>query len=90
MPEYLFPPDSEMDASVIDTEVVREVCEVRTSCVRCFNLHHTVTLAVYDLLQKCNVTEADVQHALLSGDPQDQIAIAYNLIIDNKRFYDEG
>ena len=40
--------------------------------------------------QKCNVTEVDVQHALLSGDPQDQIAIAYNLIIDNKRFYDEG
>ena len=29
IPDYLFPPDSEMDASVIDTEVVREVCEVR-------------------------------------------------------------
>ena len=28
LPEYLFPPDSEMDASVVDTEVVAEVCEV--------------------------------------------------------------
>ena len=36
------------------------------------------------------MTEVEVQRALLSGDPQDQIAIAYNLIIDNKRFVDEG
>ena len=36
------------------------------------------------------MTELEVQEALLSGDPQDQIAIAYNLIIDNKRFVDES
>ena len=30
MPEYLFPPESEMDASIVDTEAVREVCEVKT------------------------------------------------------------
>ena len=33
--------------------------------------------------------EQDVHHALLSGDPQDQLVIAYNLIIDNKRISDE-
>lgn len=65
LPEYLFPPESEMDASIVDTEAVLEVCE------------------------KCGVTEHEVQDALLSGDPQDQIVIAYNLIIDNKRFSDE-
>ena len=41
-------------------------------------------------MQKFGVQEGDVQRALLSGDPQDPIAIAYNLIIDNKRFVDEG
>ena len=28
--------------------------------------------------------------ALLAGDPQDQLVIAYNLVIDNKRIADEG
>ena len=27
--------------------------------------------------------------ALLSGDPQDQLVIAYNLVIDNRRIADE-
>ena len=33
--------------------------------------------------------EEDVHRALLSGDPQDQLVIAYNLIIDNKRIETE-
>jgi len=36
------------------------------------------------------VTEEEVHRALLSGDPQDQLVIAYNLIIDNKRIADES
>ena len=39
--------------------------------------------------QKCSVTEQDVHSALLSGDPQDQLVIAYNLVVDNKRIADE-
>jgi len=31
----------------------------------------------------------DVHSALLSGDPQDQLVIAYNLVVDNKRMSDE-
>ncbi|KAK2167663.1 hypothetical protein LSH36_25g00008 [Paralvinella palmiformis] len=65
LPEYLFPPQSDVDASIVDTEVIREVCD------------------------KCKVTEEEVHRALLSGDPQDQLVIAYNLIIDNKRIADE-
>jgi 5'-AMP-activated protein kinase catalytic alpha subunit len=65
LPEYLFPPTSDLDASLVDTEAIREVCE------------------------KCKVTEMEVHRALLGGDPQDQLVIAYNLVIDNKRIADE-
>lgn len=41
------------------------------------------------LRQKCRVSEQDVHCALLSGDPQDQLVIAYNLVVDNKRIADE-
>ena len=36
------------------------------------------------------VTEKEVQSALLGGDPHDQLKIAYHLIIDNKRIADES
>jgi len=36
------------------------------------------------------VRESEVHNALLSGDPHDQLAIAYHLIIDNKRIADEA
>jgi len=29
LPEYLFPSASDVDASVVDTDAIREVCEVR-------------------------------------------------------------
>ena len=32
----------------------------------------------------------EITKALLSGDPQDQLVIAYNLVIDNKRIADEA
>lgn len=28
LPEYLFPADSDVDASIVDMEAIREVCEV--------------------------------------------------------------
>nr|ARR97160.1 5'-AMP-activated protein kinase catalytic subunit alpha 2 [Haliotis discus discus]QOS02267.1 protein kinase AMP-activated catalytic subunit alpha 2 [Haliotis discus hannai] len=62
---YLFPSPNDQDASIVDLDVIREVCD------------------------KFNVDELDVQRAILSGDPHDQLAIAYNLIIDNQRFADE-
>ncbi|CAH1773361.1 unnamed protein product [Owenia fusiformis] len=66
LPEYLFPPPTDQDASIIDQEAVYEVCA------------------------KCKVTEDDVHRALLSGDPHDQLSVAYNLIVDNKRIADEA
>lgn len=40
-------------------------------------------------MQKFLVQENEVHSALLSGDPHNQLAIAYNLIVDNKRIEDE-
>lgn len=41
-------------------------------------------------VQKFGVREQEVHSALLSGDPHDQLAIAYHLIVDNKRIADEA
>ena len=30
LPEYLFPRDGDVDASIVDMEAIREVCEVRS------------------------------------------------------------
>jgi 5'-AMP-activated protein kinase catalytic alpha subunit len=43
------------------------------------------TGAVSEVCEKFGVKEMEVHNALLSGDPHDQLAIAYNLIIDNRR-----
>lgn len=48
------------------------------------------TYAVSEVCDKFGVKEFEVHNALLSGDPHDQLAIAYHLIIDNKRFADEA
>lgn len=48
------------------------------------------TMAVAEVCQKFGVKEMEVHNALLSGDRHDQLAIAYHLIIDNKRFADEA
>ncbi|CAL8124794.1 unnamed protein product [Orchesella dallaii] len=41
--------------------------------------------AVKEVCEKFGAKEPEVQSALLSGDPHDQLAIAYHLIIDNRR-----
>ncbi|KAK9736818.1 Adenylate sensor of SNF1-like protein kinase [Popillia japonica] len=46
--------------------------------------------AIREVCDKFGVTEVEVHNALLSGDPHDQLAIAYHLIIDNKRIADEA
>lgn len=48
------------------------------------------TDAVMEVCEKFGVKETEVHCALLSGDPHDQLAIAYHLIIDNKRIADEA
>ncbi|GAB0092332.1 5'-AMP-activated protein kinase catalytic subunit alpha-2 [Sergentomyia squamirostris] len=48
------------------------------------------TFAVSEVCEKFGVKESEVHNALLSGDPHDQLAIAYHLIIDNKRIADEA
>ncbi|XP_019881345.1 5'-AMP-activated protein kinase catalytic subunit alpha-2 [Aethina tumida] len=48
------------------------------------------TGAVNEVCEKFGVQESEVHNALLSGDPHDQLAIAYHLIIDNKRIADEA
>ena len=36
------------------------------------------------------MSEYEVENAILEGDPMDQLCIAYNLILDNKRMGDAG
>ncbi|XP_039286469.1 5'-AMP-activated protein kinase catalytic subunit alpha-2 [Nilaparvata lugens] len=48
------------------------------------------TDAVSEVCEKFAVKEHEVHNALLSGDPHDQLGIAYHLIIDNKRIADEA
>ncbi|XP_074601312.1 AMP-activated protein kinase alpha subunit [Brevipalpus obovatus] len=45
--------------------------------------------AVSEVCEKFGVSDKEVHSALLSKDPHDQLAIAYNLIIDNKRIESE-
>lgn len=47
------------------------------------------TAALLEVCEKFGVCEREVHSALLSGDPHDQLAIAYHLILDNKRIEDE-
>ncbi|XP_071953487.1 5'-AMP-activated protein kinase catalytic subunit alpha-2-like [Antedon mediterranea] len=46
--------------------------------------------AIRDVCEKFQVKEQEVQSAILSGDPHDQLRIAYFLIVDNKRIMDEA
>ncbi|XP_074640983.1 5'-AMP-activated protein kinase catalytic subunit alpha-2-like isoform X2 [Tubulanus polymorphus] len=46
--------------------------------------------AVAEVCEKFSVDNNEVHHALLSGDPHDQLAIAYHLIIDNRRIESEA
>nr|QHO60637.1 AMP-activated protein kinase alpha subunit [Crassostrea hongkongensis] len=65
LPNYLFPSPQDQDASIVEMDVIREICE------------------------KFGVTEYEVQRALLSNDPHDQLNIAYHLIVDNRRLAGE-
>ncbi len=46
--------------------------------------------AIQEVCEKFGVSETEVQEALLLNDPHDQLVIAYHLIIDNKRIWNEG
>lgn len=48
------------------------------------------TDCIKEVCEKFNVKESEVYQALMSQDPHDQLAIAYHLIIDNKRIADEA
>ena len=43
-----------------------------------------------EVCEKFNVKDSEVHSSLLNGDPHDQLAIAYHLVIDNKRIADEA
>ena len=86
LPAYLFPSPVEQDTSVIDTDAVSEVCEVSGQIN---NIASSIFLNSF-FTKKFGVREQEVHSALLSGDPHDQLAIAYHLIVDNKRIADEA
>ncbi len=50
----------------------------------------TENLIWNEIFKKFGVTESEVQDALLINDRHEQLVIAYHLIIDNKRIWNEG
>ncbi|XP_006635063.1 5'-AMP-activated protein kinase catalytic subunit alpha-2 isoform X2 [Lepisosteus oculatus] len=46
--------------------------------------------AVREVCEKFECTESEVMSSLYSGDPQDQLAVAYHLIIDNRRIMNQA
>ncbi|ETE70007.1 5'-AMP-activated protein kinase catalytic subunit alpha-2, partial [Ophiophagus hannah] len=46
--------------------------------------------AVREVCEKFECTESEVMASLYSGDPQDQLAVAYHLIIDNRRIMNQA
>lgn len=46
--------------------------------------------AVKEVCEKFECTESEVMNSLYSGDPQDQLAVAYHLIIDNWRIMNQA
>lgn len=46
--------------------------------------------AVKEVCEKFECTESEVMSSLYSGDPQDQLAVAYHLIIDNRRIMNQA
>ncbi|XP_043941445.1 5'-AMP-activated protein kinase catalytic subunit alpha-2 [Protopterus annectens] len=46
--------------------------------------------AVREVCEKFECTESEVMNSLYSGDPQDQLAVAYHLIIDNRRIMNQA
>ena len=77
-PKYLFP-DRVTDTSIVDTDAI---AEVRTLNCGFTDISKVSSLKVS---QKFGVEEQEIHSALLSDDPHNQLVIAYNLIIDNKR-----
>lgn len=71
---------------------VREFNTTIVAFLVCNNQDSSVidTEAISEVCDKFGVKEHEVHNALLSGDPHDQLAIAYHLIIDNKRIADEA
>lgn len=66
------------------------ICSCKYACAYIhIQLKHVCMGAIW-LLQKFKVEEREVHMALLSGDPHDQLNIAYHLIIDNKRLANES
>ena len=75
-PKYLFP-DRVTDTSIVDTDAIAEVNSLLND--------GKLKLALLKVSQKFGVEEQEIHSALLSDDPHNQLVIAYNLIIDNKR-----
>ncbi|RXM98893.1 5'-AMP-activated protein kinase catalytic subunit alpha-2 [Acipenser ruthenus] len=46
--------------------------------------------AVREVCEKFECTESEVSNSLYSGDPQDQLSVAYHLIIDNRRIMNQA
>ena len=95
LPTYLFP-DRDADVQMMDHETINVVCEVIYLIWKTYVIEIIFILAYTQLIhnfliliQKFKVDRSEVEEALNSGDYHNHLAIAYRLIMDNKRIEDE-
>jgi len=84
---------ADLDFSTLTTLSQSTYCAMHAAmqCIQCSGYYlWTVSMLLCVWEQKCHVTEQEVHNALLSGDQQDQLVIAYHLVLDNNRIADEA
>ncbi len=65
-------------------------CAILMMCIMCVGEHthnHIDGIVVSEVCQKLNVTSDEVMHAVRSGDGSHPLAIAYELVRDNRLGY---
>ncbi|EDW43815.1 GM19132 [Drosophila sechellia] len=88
IPEYLNKQVVNLVCQMLQVDLLKRAQHRRDQEARDSNVIDTY--AVAEVCTKFGVKETEVHNSLLSGDPHDQLAIAYHLIIDNKRFADDA
>ena len=85
LPSYLFP-DRDIDVALIDYDSIEQVCEVSQKSRAFFNFE----LPSNCIFQKFKVEPSEVEEALNNGDYHSPLAVAYRLIMDNKRIEEDS
>ncbi|KAG7261308.1 hypothetical protein CRUP_034478 [Coryphaenoides rupestris] len=85
MPEYLTRSVASLLMLMLQVDPLKRAHHSKTSEDPSYDTNVLDEEAVREVCDKFESTESEVMSSLYSGDPQDQLAVAYHLIIDNRR-----